>query len=1147
MRCSKCESENPAGKRFCGDCGAPLANRCPECGADNPLRKRFCSDCGTALSPSNTSRRSHPAFSSAPDVGFSAQHPVTATVEGERKTVTALFADIRGSTELMEDLDPEEARAIIDPALKLMIEAVRRYDGYIVQSTGDGIFALFGAPVAHEDHPQRALYAALRLQDATRRYSAKLVADGGTPLEARVGVNTGEVVVRTLTTADGHTEYAPIGHTANLASRMQAVAPTGSIAITEHTRQLVEGYFQLKSRGPSRVRGMAEPINVYEVTAIGPLRTRLQRAAARGLTKFVGRERDMDALRHALEQAKAGHGQIVAAIGDPGVGKSRLFHEFKATSPSGCMVLEAFSVSHGKASAYLPVIDLLHGYFGITSEDDGRRRREKLGGRVLMLDLALEDALPYLFSLLGIADAPDPLAQMDGQVKKRRTLDVIKRVLLRESLNQALIVMFEDLHWIDGETQALLNLLADGIANARILLMVNYRPEYHHEWGNRSHYVQLRLDPLGSQSAAEMLSGLLGKAPELVPIKRTIIERTEGNPFFIEELVQALFDEGLLVRNGIVKLGRSVPQLRIPPTAQAVLAARIDWLSAEQKELLQTLAVIGREFPVGLIRSLVQLSDVELDRMLRDLQLAEFIYEQPAFPEADYIFKHALTQEVAYNSILLERRKQIHEQTAQAIEALFDAHLPDHYADLARHYVRSGNVPKALNYLHLAAQQAMTRSAYEEAYAQLAAALELLRTQVENPERDRTEIALALSLARCTISGGDVGWTEATVSGAQFVDILEKASGLCEKLGDEASLFEVLWALLFRHNIRLDHQKVRLIADQLLAIAAQSANPAISPISQVQRARTWLGFSLLYQGQFVDSQRELDLVYQLSPGAPSEREQAIEVYPSGTAGSGVGWLFFDSRIVSRAFGSLNCWVLGYPDRASMLSGEALTMCRQEIASPSNLVLALYSDGMRKLFLHNWEAAYSGFEEAVRVAHENSYTASMAVATIAREWALARRGPLEERLSQILQWRPAVAGLDNLATVWAFMARVDICLAARLQSQGLEAVEDALAIGERTGTRFNEAELRRLKGELLLLGRNEDEAAQCFRDAIAIARRQSAKAWELRATTSLARLLAKQGHPDEAQNMLSEIYGWFAEGFETADLKDAKALLGELSS
>ncbi len=310
-------------------------------------------------------------------------------LDGERKTVTALFADIKGSTELMEDLDPEEARAIIDPALKLMIDAVHRYDGYVVQSTGDGIFALFGAPLAHEDHPQRALYAALRMQEELRRYSTKVVADGGMPIEARVGVNTGEVVVRSITTSKGQTEYTPIGHTTNLASRMQAVAPTGSIATSEHTRKFGEGYFQLKSLGPTKVRGVSEPVNVYEVTGLGPLRTRLQRSAGRGLTKFVGREREMEALKHAAEQAKAGRGQIVAAMAEPGVGKSRLYFEFKAKNQSGWMVLETFSVSHGKASAYLPVIDLLRNYFRIVSEDDERTRREKVTGRVVALDRSL--------------------------------------------------------------------------------------------------------------------------------------------------------------------------------------------------------------------------------------------------------------------------------------------------------------------------------------------------------------------------------------------------------------------------------------------------------------------------------------------------------------------------------------------------------------------------------------------------------------------------------------------------------------------------------------------------------------------------------------------------------------------------------------
>jgi len=419
-------------------------------------------------------------------------------LEGERKTVTALFADIKGSTELEQDLDPEEARRIVDPALKLMIDAVQRYGGYVVQSTGDGIFAIFGAPLAHEDHPQRALYAALRMQDELRRYSAMLVAEGGNPLQCRVGVNTGEVVVRSISTGGGHTEYTPIGHTSNLTAGMQAVAPIGSIAVAESTRKLVEGYFALKPLGPTKVKGVSEPVNVYEVTGLGPLRTRLQRAAGRGLTKFVGREREMESMHHAAELARGGRGQIVAAMAEAGTGKSRLVFEFKAKHQSDWMVLEAFSVSHGKSSAYLPVIDLLHNYFRIIADDDARTRREKVAGKITILERALEDTLPYQFGLLGIVEGEDSLAGTDAQVRKRRTLDAIKRILLRESLNQPLMVIFEDLHWIDDETQALLNLLADSIATSRILLLVNYRPEYSHQWGSKTYYTQLRLDPLAN-------------------------------------------------------------------------------------------------------------------------------------------------------------------------------------------------------------------------------------------------------------------------------------------------------------------------------------------------------------------------------------------------------------------------------------------------------------------------------------------------------------------------------------------------------------------------------------------------------------------------------------------------------------------------
>src|SRR5229473_3376159 len=649
MRCSKCETDNREGRKFCSKCGVALARQCPRCGASNEPGDDFCGECGAAVPANAASGANSPqAAAATPEVRATPDQPVPSiTIKGERKTVTALFADIKGSTELMRDLDPEEARAIVDPALKLMIDATHRYDGYVVQSTGDGIFALFGAPVAHEDHPQRALHAAIAMRGALRRSGEELKKQGRSGVEFRIGINTGEVVLRMVHTG-GHTEYSPVGHAANLAARMQTVAPAGGIVISEDTRRLVEGYFELRDLGPTEVKGISESINVYEVVGAGPLRGHFELAARRGLTKFVGREREVAEMKRALELARAGHGQIVAAVAEAGTGKSRLVYEFKAMLPGDCKVLEAYSVSHGKASAYLPVLELLYRYFGIEDADDKTARRAKIETRITALDPALNDTLPLLYTLLGLHEGPDPIAQMDPQIKRRRTLDAIKRIILRESLNQPTVVIFEDLHWIDGETQALLDLLADGIANARVMLLVNYRPEYRHEWGNKSYYIQLRLDPLGRQGAGEMLSTLLGEGVELDPLKRMVVERTEGNRFFVEEMVQALFDEGALVRNGALKVARPLSQLRLPPTVQGILASRIDRLPSEQKDLLQTLAVLGRKSPLGLIRKVTVRGEAQLERMLADLRAAEFIYEQPALTEPEYVFKHALTQEVAY-------------------------------------------------------------------------------------------------------------------------------------------------------------------------------------------------------------------------------------------------------------------------------------------------------------------------------------------------------------------------------------------------------------------------------------------------------------------------------------------------------------------
>src|SRR5712692_6706199 len=612
MQCPSCSFDNPAGMKFCGQCGAQLSNRCPQCGFENPPGFQFCGECGTPLAARQKAKRGKGEKGKrkatadsglrTPDsrpISYTPRHlaerilveraamEARGAPDGERKTITALFVDLKGSTALIEDLDPEDARRIIDPALQIMMEAVHRYEGYVAQSLGDGIFALFGTPIAHEDHAQRALYAALRMQEEMRRYAEQRRREGGVPLHLRVGVNTGEVVVRSIRKDDLHTDYVPVGHSTNIASRMESLAVPGSIVVSAHTHKLTEGYFEFKALGETQIKGVTEPLDIYEVLGVGPLRTRLQVAARRGLARFVGRQSELEQLQKAWELTQAGHGQIVGVMGEPGVGKSRLFYEFKLLSQRGCLVLETFSVSHGKAYPYLPLIDLLKNYFQLTPQNDERIRREKVGGKVLMLDRSLEDTLPYLFFLLGLAEPSSPLHQMDPQIRKRRTLEAIKRLLIRESLNQPLIVIFEDLHWLDAETQAFLTLLSESVATARILLLVNYRPEYRHEWGNKTYYTQLRLDPLGRAEAEEMLTILLGDvgAQHAAPLRQFILEKTEGNPFFMEEIVQALIEQGVLIRDD-VGARRAVPlptDLHIPTSVQGVLAARIDRLPPDEK------------------------------------------------------------------------------------------------------------------------------------------------------------------------------------------------------------------------------------------------------------------------------------------------------------------------------------------------------------------------------------------------------------------------------------------------------------------------------------------------------------------------------------------------------------------------------------
>jgi class 3 adenylate cyclase len=577
MKCPRCQHENPQGARFCEECATPLARTCSNCGAALSATAKFCPACAHPVAAAaGTPSRSPDTYTPK----HLAEKILTskAALEGERKQVTVLFADLKGSMELLADRDPEEARKILDPVLELMMEAVHRYEGTVNQVMGDGIMALFGAPVAHEDHAVRACYAALRMQASLSALGEQLLRSQGVPIQVRVGLNSGEVVVRSIG-SDLHMDYTAVGQTTHLAARMEQIAGPGSILMTAETLRLAEGYVDVKPLGLVPVKGVSEPVEVYEIMGAGTVRRRLQATmAARSLSRFVGRDTEVEQLRRALQQAGEGHGQLVAVIGEPGVGKSRLFFEFtRSYRTQSWLVLESGSVSYGKATPYLPVIDLLKAYFKIEDRDDQRQVREKVTGKLLTLDRALESSVPALLALLDIPVDDTDWQASDPRQRRQRTLDAVKRLLLAESCVQPLLLVFEDLHWIDSETQAFLDTFFESLPTTRILVLVNYRPEYQHTWGRKTYYIQLRIDPLPAQNADELLHALLGPDPGLDPLRRLLIQRTEGNPFFLEESVRTLVETGALAgERGAYRLARAVQTLQIPATAQAMLAARID-------------------------------------------------------------------------------------------------------------------------------------------------------------------------------------------------------------------------------------------------------------------------------------------------------------------------------------------------------------------------------------------------------------------------------------------------------------------------------------------------------------------------------------------------------------------------------------------
>jgi class 3 adenylate cyclase/tetratricopeptide (TPR) repeat protein len=701
--------------RFCGECGSSLKVKCASCGFENPSAMKFCGECGKPLSEAAKQAPTPDPRSYTPKHLVEKILTSRSALEGERKQVTILFADVKGSMDLAEQVDAEEWHKIMDRFFAILSEGVHRFEGTVNQFTGDGIMALFGAPIAHEDHAPRACYAALHLQQELRSYADELRLKHGFGFLVRIGLNSGEVVVGKIGD-DLRMDYTAQGHTVGLAARMEQMADPGKALLSGHTAKLVSGYFAFRDLGETQIKGLGEPLHVFELEGVGRMRTRLDVSRSRGFTKFVGRQSEMAALEAALEKAIAGNAQVVGVVAEAGTGKSRLCYEFaERCRAREIKVYEGHGVAYGKAVPWFPILEFFRGYFGIAEQDTAQAARDKIAGRMVLLDETLAEGLPLVFDFLGVPDPERSAPLSEPEARQRQLFDVIRRLARARSAREPAVFLFEDLHWFDRASDEFIeNLVAEVAPGNRTLVLVNFRPEYHATWMQRSYYQQLPLLPLGPDAIRELFADLLGTDSSLRRLTELIRERTGGNPFFIEEIVQSLQETRALVgTRGAYRLDKPLEDIGVPASVQSVLAARIDRLPERDKQVLQTASVLGKNFSEPILQLVAQLGDGDLPAALHALTSAEFLYEEALYPVAEYAFKHPLTQEVAYRSQLAERRGRVHGDVARAIEELESGTLGERAALLAYHWEQAGDARQAAKWHRKAAEWVGTNNLTE--------------------------------------------------------------------------------------------------------------------------------------------------------------------------------------------------------------------------------------------------------------------------------------------------------------------------------------------------------------------------------------------------------------------------------------------------
>ncbi len=1082
MHCSSCAADNPEGAKFCEQCGAPFKRRCTKCGFENSPTARYCAECGVS-----TIIVDGPAPDSAAPEHREAD-------DGERRHLTVLFCDLVSSTEIAAHFDPEEWREIIALYQEAVAAAVARFGGHVARNLGYGLLIYFGWPTASEDDPERAVRAGLATLDAVVSLNATLASRGGTRLTVRIGMHTGPVVI-----ADGGDVY---GDTPNIASRVQSAATLDSVFITAAVHQLVSGLFVVEDRGAQALKGIEQPVQLYRVIRPSVVRRRRRGGAARALTPFVGREDEMHLVLSRWERAREGQGQLVLMVGEPGIGKSRLVEEFSARiKDSPHLWIECAGEQFFESTPFHAVTQMLDQGLGWRGDESREERASQLERSLEQAGMKLGEAVPLIAEMLNlpIPEKYPPLMFAPDQKRKRLMANLATWVFNVARL-QPVVIAMEDLHWADPSTLELMQTLAAQGATAPLMLFYTARPEFHAAWPMRAHHAQVTLSRLNDRQTREMIVGVAARVALAKDLIDTVVRRTDGVPLFAEELTQLILEGG----------ARSVAR-EIPTTLQDSLTARLDRLGSA-REAAQVAAVLGREFSYELLQSVSQMPEAELQSALEKLADAELIYTRGIPPEATYQFKHALIQEAAYEGLLKSKRKDLHRRVARTITEKFPAVAEAQPEILAHHWTEAGEAEPAIAAWKSAGDAANARRAFKEAEEGYRQALAMLNTLPESPARNERELELysafvpVLQLTR--------GY-----SAPETVEAATHARALAEKSGNLAQLVRQKYATRSGVFISGDYPSAAALADQILDLAQREGSHASLALAHIAHVQV-----RFFRGDLIGSEEHFARLSGFSEAISPRQFPGTLVFTIGIA-------------------SLNAWSLGHTDSACARIAQAIAFARDS-KNPYDLAAGLAKEGWLYRLQREPKRAEAAATEAVALSEEHGFPFCRDLALNTAGWALAQLGNAGEGVALIRRGLAGLAGAGARVGITDFLA----CLA---EAQALDGkIDDALlTIEDALQANPEELEFRSqaltCRGELRLKLGQTELAEVGFRDAITLAQKISAKAWELRATLSLARMLEKQGRCDEAHTVLADICGWFTEGLNAADLKHAKALLEEL--